>query len=74
MANSSGMSDQCFAQGGLVLGRTKDFMKTPDKFREGRFQPKGSDEKTEDVWGKGQSAANPAAKDKSLTPVKPRGV
>lgn len=62
--------EQCFAQGGEVLGRTKDFMKTPDRFREGRFTPKP--EPTEDVWGKGDSAANPAGKDKSLKAIKPR--
>lgn len=58
---------QSFAQGGEVLGRTKDFMKTPDRFRESQFK-KG----TEDVFGKGQGTANPEGKDKSLTPVKPK--
>lgn len=71
MSKGNGPMEASYAQGGLVLGRTKDFMKEPDKFREGRFQPKP--EKTDETWGKGQSAANPAAKDKSLTPVKPRG-
>lgn len=53
-----------YAKGGEVLGRTKDFMKTPDRFRESQFK-----KKTEDVFPKG--AVN-TGKDKSLTPVKPK--
>jgi hypothetical protein len=64
----SGPKTASYAQGGEVLGRTKDFMKTPDRFRDSQFV-----KKTEDVWGKGESAANPKAKDKSLKAVKPRG-
>lgn len=65
---SSGIKDAEYAKGGAVLGRTVDFMKTPDRFRESQFT-----KKTEDVFGKGESTANPKGKDKSLTPVKPRG-
>lgn len=54
---------ESFAAGGAVLGRTKDFMKTPDRFRDSQFK-----KATEDNFGKagGQSDA-PAAKGKSLS-------
>ena len=65
--NYSGKSAS-FAKGGEVLGRTKDFMKTPDRFRDSQFT-----KKTEDVFGKGESTPNPKGKDKSLPAVKPRG-
>lgn len=76
VANKGYMSKtESFAAGGAVLGRSTDFLKTPDRFRQdgsGRFAtPKP--ESTEDVWGKGNSKANPKGRDKSLTPVKPRG-
>jgi hypothetical protein len=64
----SGPKTASYAEGGAVLGRTKDFMKTPDRFRESQFK-----KKTEDVFGKGESTANPKGKDKSLKPVKPKG-
>jgi hypothetical protein len=60
-----------YAEGGAVLGRTKDFLKTPDRFRESQFT-----KKTEDVFGKGEGGKSDvptAPKDKSLKAVKPRG-
>lgn len=65
--------NESFAQGGPVLGRTANFLKTPDTFR--AKDQKGTDEN----WGKGASGkkgdggvAAPAAKDKSLPAVKPK--
>lgn len=62
-------STQSFAAGGLVLGRTKDFLKEPDRFRDSQFK-----KATEDDFGKGSGKASgvPAAKDKSLSPIKPK--
>ena len=72
MSNKGHQSkDETFAKGGAVLGRTTDFMKTPDRFREIRSAKDAN--KTEDDWGKGSSAANPVGEDKSLKPVKPKG-
>lgn len=68
-SKGEGAKDAVYAGGGAALGRTKDFMKTPDRFRDSQFKKV---EETEDDWGKGSSAANPAAKDKSLPAVKPR--
>lgn len=66
----SGPKTASYAEGGAVLGRTKDFMKTEDRFRASQFK-----KKTEDVFGKGEGgkSAAPAAKSKSLKAVKPRG-
>lgn len=69
---------ESYAAGGPVLGRTKDFMKEPDRFRTsgapGRAGP--VPEPTEDVFGKGskegKNAAPAAPKDKCLPTVKPR--
>lgn len=61
---------ESFAQGGEVLGRTRDFIKEPDRFRDSQFK-----KKTEDVFGKGESEGPnpaPAARGKSLPAVKPR--
>lgn len=61
-----------FAQGGPVLGRTRDFIKEPDRFR-GTPNPKV--EGTEDVFGKGSKGgtnAAPAAKGKCEKPIVPR--
>ena len=59
--------------GGSVLGRTKDFMKTADRFRnDGGPDRDPTPEPTEDVWGKGSSAANPKGRDKSEKPIRPR--
>lgn len=60
---------ESFASGGPALGRTKDFMKTPDRFRDAQFKKQPE---TADVFGKGISEANPKAKDKSLPAVKPK--
>ena len=54
-----------YARGGAVLGRTKDFMKTPDKFRTNKEDPS---------YGKGSSdGMAKRTGDKALTPIKPRG-
>lgn len=60
---------ESFAQGGAVLGRTKDFIKQPDRFRESQFK-----QKTEDNFGKdgGDASCAPPAKGKSLKAVVPR--
>lgn len=48
MAKSSGMKDACYATGGAVLGKTSEFMKTPDRFRGEQTDP--------NVFGKGIGA------------------
>lgn len=69
-----------YAQGGAVLPRSGDwtktvpnrgFLDTPDRFR-GEDDKGNKGDKTLDVWGKGESKANPRANDKSEKPVKPR--
>lgn len=67
-----------YAAGGPVLGRSTNFMKTPDTFR-GSMQPNPPNEGTDENWGKGESGKKgdggpgaPAAKDKSEKPVLPR--
>lgn len=64
---------QHFAQGGAVLGKVSQFLKTPDQFREDKSKS------TDENWGKGTSGPKgdggpsaPAAKGKSLPPVKPK--
>ncbi len=64
--------NESFAAGGPVLGRTRDFMKEPDRFRGGAAP---TPEPTEDTFGKGSSGgrnAAPAAKGKSERPIRPR--
>jgi hypothetical protein len=61
---------ESFAKGGAVLGRTVDFLKTPDRFREIRTAKQANE--TQDNFGKGSSKANPKGADKSEKPVKPR--
>ena len=73
MSKSSGLHDASYAQGGSVLGRTKDFLKTADRFRsDGGTNRDPKPEPTEDVWGKNKSASNPKGRDKSEKPVLPR--
>jgi hypothetical protein len=61
---------ESFAAGGAVLGRTRDFLKTEDRFT-GRKPPK--EVTTDDNFGKsGGKDDAPAPKGKCLTPVKPR--
>ena len=73
--------DESFAKGGEVLGRTKDFMKTPDRFRQqdaaGHFRPAPVIQNTSDDWGKGEkpmkdAVTAPAARQKSRKPILPR--
>jgi hypothetical protein len=61
---------ESFAQGGAVLGRTTDFMKTPDRFREMRSAKEAN--KTQDDFAKGSGKSVPKAGDKVLKTVKPR--
>ncbi len=65
---SSGAKEACYANGGPVLGKTSEFMKTPDRFRDSQFK-KG----TEDNFGKGSGRdyQAPAEKGKSLPVIKP---
>lgn len=58
---------ESFAEGGAVLGRTRDFIKEPDRFR-GVPNPKPV--KTADDYS--DKASEPKGKDKSEKPVKPR--
>lgn len=73
-AKGSKPQDANYAKGGAVLGRTANFMKTPDSFS---AKSHGSG-KTAENFGKGMPATGdgggkaPPAKDKSLSPVKPR--
>lgn len=63
--------DASYAEGGAVLGRTRDFMKTPDRFRgdSGKYE----NCPTDDNFGKkgGKDMAPAARKDKCLPAVKP---
>jgi hypothetical protein len=61
-----------YAEGGAVLGRTRDFMKEPDRFRTSGLSDKKDPvpEPTEDVFTKG--SAHSEGTSKSLKPVKPR--
>ena len=52
----------CYAQGGEVLGRTRDFMKEPDVFREDKGPGAAQD----------YAGGKPKGKDKSLKTVTPR--
>ena len=61
---------ESYAQGGPVLGRTRDFMKEPDRFRKG-YQDNPPVVKTDDDYG--DKGGEPKGKDKSLKAVKPRG-
>jgi len=68
MIKGSKPQDASYAAGGPVLGRTRDFLKEPDRFR-GHANPTAV--KTDDSFekkGKGSFGAS-----KSLKPVKPRG-
>jgi len=65
MALSKGMKPQNmgYAAGGTVLGRTRDFIKTPDEFRTGMGVP-------QDYSSKGSPAKRTG--DKSEKAIKPR--
>lgn len=74
VANKGFMSKSTgYAAGGPVLGRTRDFLKEPDRFT-GRAPPPNV--KNQDDWGKGDKNSNgndaPAAVGKQLKTVKPR--
>lgn len=76
--------DLAAAKGGSTLGRTRDFLKEPDQFRAAYHGDRESPDVVGDIAaddnkygksgigaGKGMCAV-PAAKGKSLKPVKPR--
>lgn len=67
------MSETEYAKGGAKLGRTRDFVKEPDRFRE-TVQPNPPVVKTDEDWGKdGGTDDAPKAKDtKVLKTVMPR--
>ena len=74
-----GMVKDCsYAEGGPVLGRTREFLKEPDQFRAayhadpnaGKDKPYGKPGVP--GAGKGEDPP-PAAKGKSLKAIKPRG-
>lgn len=62
-----------FANGGEVLGRTRDFIKEPDVFSDRKFKKQPE---TRDVYGKGVDGARenaaPPAHGKALPAVKPK--
>lgn len=61
--------DAKYAQGGASTGRSKDFLKTEDRFAGRQFKPGGG--RNDELWGKNFDHPNPKAKDKSLKPIKP---
>ena len=64
-----------YAEGGPVLGRTRDFMKEPDPFRDDGTSREGPDKTDQDYGKKGVGGAgkpNPTASCKTEKPVKPR--
>lgn len=65
-AKGTGAKSASYAKGGAALGRTRDFMKTPDNFRDSNGKNDGSFAK-----GEKDSLAKRTG-DKCLTPVKPR--
>lgn len=73
MANKGYMGKtEAFASGGAVLGRTRDFLKTPDRFTGTKNGPL-KDSSTDDNFGKsGGKNDAPPAKGKCLPPVKPQ--
>ena len=61
-----------YAAGGPVLGRTRDFMKEPDEFREdGRLGKKDAEDQAYAKTGRGGKLSKETG-DKSEKPVKPR--
>lgn len=74
MSKQISSSNPELAKGGGELGRTRDFMKTPNRFLDCQFKPAP---KTDETWGKGDSApadaiTAPAGKDKSLKAIVPK--
>lgn len=66
---SSGAKEASYANGGPVLGKESDFMKTPDRFRDSQFK-----RSTEDDFSKGSGRDYAApVKGKSLPAIKPQG-
>ena len=66
-----------YAAGGPVLGRTRNFMKEPDEFRDPDHANPGADDdqlygKSGEGKGNGMCGGAPPAKGKSLSAVKPR--
>jgi hypothetical protein len=59
-----------YANGGPVLGRTRDFMKSKDEFTGGRMPTKQTAPAKQDYGSKGAQAKRTG--DKSLSAVKPR--
>ena len=74
-AKGGAVQDASYAAGGPALGRTREFLKEPDRFRtSGKDQPRGTPEPTEDQFpktGKTGELSKPTG-DKSLKAVKPR--
>jgi hypothetical protein len=65
-----------YAKGGDVLGRTRDFLKVPDQFTDGRLPPNDEGhaddpEQDYDKTGSGGKLSKVSG-DKSLKTVKPR--
>lgn len=77
-AKSYGTFDAAYAAGGPVLGRTRDFMKIPDEFRNPEEGKQGDSADEDQKYAKsgegaGKGFVKPdAAKGKLLKAVKPR--
>lgn len=71
---SYGLKSASYAKGGPVIGKTSEFIKTPDKFRDSQFKSKTSEDYGGSSAGLGPGKTKaPAAKDKSLKAIKPHG-
>lgn len=68
------MADTEYAKGGAKLGRTRDFLKEPDRFTGATFKERSQGVKTDETWGKGMDHADsvPEPKGKCLKPIMPR--
>ena len=63
-----------YAAGGPVLGRTENWLKTPDQFTDGRLPPKdtGRKDDPEQDYEKPRKGSAPPATGKQLNTVKPQ--
>lgn len=54
----------CYAQGGVVIGKDSEFMKTPDRFRGGQTDPNTFGKGGKGNSGQATGRPNPAPKNK----------
>jgi hypothetical protein len=73
-SKGSGPRTASYAEGGPVLGRTREFLKEPDEFTDGRLPPKDSGRADDPpqgyLKGKLQSRAAPPLRNKQIAPPK----